>query len=133
MYEDEEVKALKDVLRRVDFVVNMSQCEKMAEATGRPLDRELMGLVFADTLRQDIMLEHMEDPEEHCPPLAGKWRQLLQNDKEAAGVVYESICAAFRFGYYYAMKEAGFRYCPIERDPEPEGMTWHKIDWPKDE
>lgn len=114
MYEEFEAKALKHAIDSVDFVVDMEHCKMLAKLTRRPLDKDLMKIVFADTLRQDLMVDCAERAEAMCPPANGEWQTILADKPELSAMIDESIQAAFRFGVYYAMQEAGISWTPAE-------------------
>jgi hypothetical protein len=115
MYEEQEAQALKQALESVDFCVDGKHCELLAKVTGQKLDKDFLKLIFADTLRQDLRLDNADIADKICPPANGDWQRILADKPEISAMVDESIQAAFRFGYYYAMQESGISWTPYEQ------------------
>jgi hypothetical protein len=115
MYEEQEAQALKQALESVDFCVDGKHCELLAKVTGQKLDKDFLKLIFADTLRQDLRLDNADIADKICPPANGDWQRILADKPELSAMVDESIQAAFRFGYYYAMQESGVNWQPCEK------------------
>lgn len=114
MYEEQEAKALKQALNSVEFIVDKKHCELLSKITGKKLDKDMMKLVFADSLRQDLMLDDARRADTLCPPANGDWQRELADKPELSAMVDESIQAAFRFGYYAAMQDSGISWEPCE-------------------
>jgi hypothetical protein len=123
MYEEQEAQALKQALESVDFCVDGKHCELLAKVTGQKLDKDFLKLIFADTLRQDLRLDNADIADKICPPSNGDWQRILADKPELSAMVDESIQAAFRFGYYYAMHESGVNWQPCEKLEPVDGET----------
>lgn len=121
MYEEQEAKALKQALNSVEFIVDKKHCELLSKITGKKLDKDMMKLVFADSLRQDLMLDDARRADTLCPPANGDWQRELANNPELSAMVDESIQAAFRFGYYAAMQDSGINWQSCEKMSPSEG------------
>lgn len=115
MYEEQEAQALKQALNSVVFCVDKKHCGLLAKITGQKLDKDFMKVIFADTLRQDLMLDDAAKADRICPPANGDWQRILADKPELSAMIDESIQAAFRFGYYFAMQEGGISWTPYEQ------------------
>jgi len=115
MYEEQEAQALKQALNSVDFCVDKKHCGLLAKITGQKLDKDFMKVIFADTLRQDLMLDDARRADTLCPPANGDWQRELADNPSLSAKVDEAIQAAFRFGYYHAMQESGISWTPYEQ------------------
>jgi hypothetical protein len=114
MYEEQEAQALKQALDSVEFCVDKKHCGLLAKITGQKLDKDFLKVIFADTLRQELLLDNAEVADRICPPSNGDWQVELADNPKLSAMIDESIQAAFRFGYYYAMQESGVNWQPFE-------------------
>lgn len=121
MLEEKELEALMKAVEAVEFVDNKKESDLLAKIAGMENTDKLKRLRFADNLRSeliDLLHDEKRISEAACPPLAIKWQETCEDNKDKASMAFiinEALELAFRCGYYYAMTDVGGSWQPHDR------------------